>query len=253
MTIVALFLALIVGLAVGLLGGGGSILTVPIFVYFLRMEVQPAIATSLIIVAVVSLVSAAQHYQKGRVQLKVGLVFGAAAMMGAYGGGRAAHFFPGEVLMLFFALMMGMTAFGMLRGRPEGSLTALDKTVCQGPRCLRMAAVGLLVGVITGLVGTGGGFLIVPALVLLGGVPIKEAIGTSLLVIALNALAGFAGHLSHVSIDWHLATMFAMFAVGGSFLGVLAMNLVSAERLRRGFAYFVLTMAMVILATNVKG
>jgi hypothetical protein len=226
-------------------------LTVPIFVYLLKMDVQPAIATSLAVVAVISLAGTVFHYRHGRIKVKVGMAFGSAAMVGAYGGGWAAHFVPGRTLMILFALMLGATAVSMLRGGEIGAAPT-HEIACGGTHCLRMGLVGFAVGSVTGLIGTGGGFVIVPALVLAGGISIKDAIGTSLFIITLNALAGFAGHLSHVSIDWRLAAAFSALAVGGSFLGVSAVSVVSAERLRRSFAYFVLVMAVFIFTTNVS-
>ena len=185
-------LAVFVGIALGLLGGGGSILTVPLLAYVAGMDAKQAIATSLLVVGVTSAVGAISHARAGRVQWRTGLIFGGAGMAGAYLGGILARFIPGTVLLIGFALMMIATAIAMLRGR---------KTVAAGDTTHRMpvpkiVAEGLVVGLVTGLVGAGGGFLVVPALALLGGLPMPIAVGTSLIVIAMKSFAGLGGYLS---------------------------------------------------------
>lgn len=235
-------LAVFVGLSLGLLGGGGSILTVPLLVYIAGMEPKSAIAVSLLVVGVTSAVAAIPHARAHRVQWRTGLIFGGVAMAGAYAGGRVAEFIPGTILLFAFALMMIATAIAMLRGR-KGIDT--HKAPAQLP-VGRVVLDGLVVGLVTGLVGAGGGFLVVPALALLGGLPMPVAIGTSLVVIAMKSTAGLAGYLSTVSIDWTLAAGVTLAAVVGSLIGGKLVGAISPDHLRKGFAWFVLAMSAVI-------
>lgn len=237
MMAVAVVLSLLIGVSLGLLGGGGSILTVPTLVYALGVESKPAIAASLVIVGVTSAVGAAQHAWAGRVRWKVGLIFGVAGMVGAALGGYGAGWFEGRTLLLAFAGLMVVTAVAMFRGRKQIEGTGQ----LQSP--LKIVLDGLVVGGVTGLVGAGGGFLVVPALVLLGGLPMAEAVGTSLLVIAMKSFAGFAGHAAHVEIDWGLTGLVSVMAVIGSLVGGRLAQRIDPERLRKGFAVFVLVMA----------
>lgn len=248
--VLALLLSSLIGLALGLLGGGGSILTVPILVYGLGLEAKPAIATSLLVVAVTSSAALVSYARKGLVDFRTGLVFGASGMLGAFAGGSVASFVPGSVLLIGFALMMVATAIAMLK---NGSVARSEDAPGDAPRAARLPLVrviwhGSVVGVVTGLIGAGGGFLIVPALVLLGGMPMRKAVATSLLVIALKSFAGFAGHMSHVAIDWSLVSLVAAMAVAGSLAGSLLASRVPEALLRRVFAWFVLVMATFVLS-----
>jgi uncharacterized membrane protein YfcA len=236
-------LAVFVGISLGLLGGGGSILTVPLLAYVAGLDAKQAIATSLLVVGVTSAVGAVTHARAGRVRWKVAAVFGAAAMAGAYAGGRLAHFVPGNVLLIAFAVIMIAAAVAMLRGRRDIS----DES--RGPLpILKILLQGATVGLISGLVGAGGGFLLVPALALLGGLPMPVAVGTSLVVISMQSFAGFAGHLSGETIDWKLAAMVTAAAVAGSVIGGLLTSRIDAATLRKAFGWFVLAMAALVLA-----
>lgn len=240
-------LALLIGLLLGLLGGGGSILTVPVLVYLAGLEPKTAIATSLVVVGTTSLIAVISHARGVRVCWKTGFVFGLAGMAGAYGGGRLAAFVPGHILLLLFAAVMLGTAVAMLRGRKEESEHPTGP-IC--PARVNLPAVlfdGLLVGAVNGLVGVGGGFVIVPALNLLGGLPMHAAIGTSLLVIAMNSAAALAGYASHVSIDLHLVVLVTGAAVAGSLVGGLLSKRLSGTALRRGFGVFVIGVAGYLL------
>jgi uncharacterized protein len=243
--VLALLLSLLIGLSLGLLGGGGSILTVPILVYALGVEAKEAIATSLLVVGVTSVAAVIPHARAGAVRWRTGLIFGAAGMAGAYGAGRVAHFIPAAVLLLAFALMMLVTAVAMLRGRRGPEVEGGETSELP---VLKVLGEGLVVGAVTGLVGAGGGFLVVPALVLLGGLPMHAAVGTSLLVIALKSAAGFVGYLGHVEIDWSLAGVVSASAVVGSLLGSRLAGRIPQDVLRRGFAWFVLVMGAVMVA-----
>lgn len=241
-------LAVLVGVTLGLLGGGGSILTVPLLAYVAGMDAKEAIATSLLVVGVTSAVGAISHARAGRVQWRTGIFFGLAGMVGAYAGGLLSRFIPGTVLLLAFAVMMVATAVAMLRGRKNKS------AVEEGAHSMPIGKVlldGVVVGLVTGLVGAGGGFLVVPALALLGGLSMPLAIGTSLIVIAMKSFAGLGGYLSAVQIDWRLAAMVTGAAVLGSLIGGRLTSMVDPDALRKGFGWFVLLMSSVILAQEI--
>jgi len=235
-------LAAVVGLTLGLLGGGGSILMVPLLTYVAGMPTAEAITASLVVVGATSAVSAVGHARAGRVRWRTGLLFGAAGMTGALAGGLIGGHLPGQLLMAAFAMLMVITALAMLRGRRSPATTG-EATPSAG----RVLLVGAGVGLVTGLLGAGGGFLIVPALTLLAGLPITAAVGTSLLVIAMNSAAGLAGHLTAVPVDWALTGAITAAAVLGSLAGARLLTRVSAEKLRRGFGWFVLIMGAFVL------
>ena len=243
-------LALLIGLSLGLLGGGGSILTLPILRYVIGMEAHDAIAVSLLVVGTTSAAAVIPHARAGRVRWRTGVIFGLAGMTGAFGAGRVAHYIPSSILLGLFGLMMMITALAMMRGRkaaPAGTTT-------EEPKELPIAKVvgeGLVVGAVTGLVGAGGGFLVVPALVLLGGLRMDVAIGTSLLVIAMKSYAGFAGYLGHAEIDWQIAGLVTASAVVGSIGGGWLASRIHPDGLRKGFAWFVVAMAFFILGQEI--
>lgn len=241
--VLTLALSVLVGVSLGLLGGGGSILTVPILVYVAGQEPKVAIATSLLVVGVTAAAGAVSHARAGRVQWRTGLVFGGGGMVGAYVGGRLAAYVPGDWLLVAFGIMMAVTAVAMLRGPDRAEPVQSDEHLAVG----RAIAHGLAVGVVTGLVGAGGGFLVVPALVLLGGLPMATAVGTSLVVIAMKSAAGLAGYLATVQLDWGLALAVTVAAVLGTLVGNRLVSLVPQDGLRRGFGWFVVTMAVVVL------
>lgn len=247
MFILGVSLAVLIGVSLGLLGGGGSILTVPILLYVFRLPAEQAIASSLLVVGSTSAAALIPHALGGRVRWRTGLGFGAASMVGAYLGGRVSSHLPPTLLLLAFGSMMLVTAAAMLRGRRE---VALDPASLHAPFA-KVAAQGLAVGAVTGLVGAGGGFLVVPALVLLGRLPMTAAVGTSLLVIALNSGAGLLGHLAKAAPPWHIALPVAAAAVLGSVLGSRLAGRVGPDALRRGFAWFVLAMAVFVLGQEV--
>jgi uncharacterized membrane protein YfcA len=240
-------LAVFVGVALGLLGGGGSILTVPLLAYVAGMDAKQAIATSLLVVGVTSAIGAISHARAGRVQWRTGLIFGVSGMAGAYGGGLLAQFIPGTVLLIGFAVMMIATAVAMLRGRKHVEVAGSGHRL----PVPKIIAEGLVVGLVTGLVGAGGGFLVVPALALLGGLPMPIAVGTSLVVIAMKSFAGLGGYLSSVQIDWAVALGVTAAAVVGALLGARLTARVDPDALRKAFGWFVLAMSSVILAQEI--
>ncbi|MGH7857317.1 MAG: sulfite exporter TauE/SafE family protein [Candidatus Binatia bacterium] len=239
---VGLALAILIGISLGFFGGGGSILTVPLLVYVFGLDPKEAIASSLVVVGTASASGALQHWRAGNVEIRTGLLFGSAGMTGAYLGGRAGAFVDATLLLLLFAAMMAFTSVAMWRGRrvPAGPTPETRATA-------RLIAQGLAVGMMTGLVGAGGGFLIVPALALWAGLSMPSAIGTSLFVIVINCLAGFAGYQAHVAIDPLLVGAVTTSAIAGSFVGSSLTRLVDPASLRRAFASFVLVMSVVIL------
>ena len=245
-SLIGLLLAALIGVSLGLLGGGGSILTVPIFVYVLGFGAKEAIAMSLAVVGVASLFAMIGHWRQGNVNLRVALIFGAVAMSGTYLGARLAVFFSGAVQLIIFAGVMLIAAYFMFRDEtPASEAEAYDKM----PLGL-IVVEGIAVGVLTGLVGVGGGFLIVPALVLLGKVPMKAAVGTSLLVVAMKSASGFVGYLGQVEIPWAFMGLFTAVAIAGSFGGTYIARFVPPEMLKKGFALFLVVMGVFILFQN---
>jgi uncharacterized protein len=269
MALLGLTLAALIGLSLGLLGGGGSILTVPIFVYVLGFGAKEAIAMSLAVVGAVSLFGAAGHFRAGNVNVRVALVFGSVAMVGTYVGARLAVYFSGAAQLALFAVVMLLAAFFMFREKKplrtdeeEWLAETADEEAMQDAAVLPGGAPvgrmplglivieGLAVGVLTGLVGVGGGFLIVPALVLLGKIPMKQAVGTSLLVIAMKSAAGFVGYLGQVEVPWGFMTLFTAIAVVGIMGGTYLVQYVPQAALKRAFAVFLVLMGGFILYQN---
>jgi uncharacterized membrane protein YfcA len=236
-------LAVVVGVTLGLLGGGGSILMVPLLVYVAGMNAKEAIAASLVVVGVTAAVSVVGHARAGRVRWRTGLLFGLAGMVGAFGGGWIGGQLPGQLLLVAFALMMVATAVAMLRTRKTVDPAKAHAELPVG----RVLMDGVVVGLITGLVGAGGGFLVVPALALLGGLPMGVAVGTSLLVIAMKSFAGLSGYLTTVSLDWPLVGAVTLAAIIGSLAGARLVNRIPADALRKAFGWFVLAMGAFVL------
>lgn len=251
MAVLGFALAALVGLSLGLLGGGGSILTVPIFVYLLGFDAKQAIAMSLVVVGASSLFGTLGHWRAGNVNLRVALIFGVVAMAGTYLGARLAVFFSGAAQLALFAIVMLLAAFFMLRDngpRPAGPGTPAP---AQPRMAIGLIVVeGLAVGVLTGLVGVGGGFLIVPALVILGKVPMKEAVGTSLLVIAMKSFAGSIGYLGQVEMPWGFLAGFTAVASGGILAGTYLVRYVPQAALKRAFAVSLLLIGTWVLYQN---
>ncbi len=242
----ALLGAVAIGLVLGLLGSGGSILTVPILVYLADQPGKVAIAESLAIVGAIALVGAAGYARRGLVDWRSVLGFGLPGIVGTYGGSLLAAQVPAAMQLVLFAVVMIAAAGAMLKGRPDAV----------GGRPARPAwLVGLLgagVGVMTGLVGVGGGFLIVPALVLLVGLDMRMAVGTSLAIIVLNSAVGFVSYLdllsaSGASVSWPLIGTFVVIGMVGALGGARVSGRVPQASLRRGFAVFLVVMGAFIL------
>lgn len=246
--IYALLGALAIGMTLGLLGSGGSILTVPVLVYLVGQPDKVAIAESLAIVGAIAAVGVLPYARQRLVDWHSVVWFGVPGIVGTYGGAALARFVPGAVQLTLFAVVMLLAAGLMLRGRREPDPEAQRVRQPLG----LIALEGLVVGVVTGLVGVGGGFLIVPALVLLGGLSMRMAVGTSLLIIAAKSFAGFWKYTDvlaaeGLTADFGLIALFAGIGIVGSFAGNALSHRVPQQALRRGFAVFLVLMGLFIL------
>lgn len=251
MIVLGYALAALVGLSLGLMGGGGSILTVPIFVYVLGYDPKLAIAMSLPVIGITSLVGAMSHWKAGNANLRTAFAFGVVAMVGAFGGARLARLLSGSVQLTILAAVMLAAAISMFRSARRRATSGANT-----PDAQRAMPIGLLipvaltVGVLTGVVGIGGGFLVVPALVLLARVPMKQAVGTSLLVIAMNSASAFAGYLGHAEFPWTFMLGFTAVAVCGILVGTYFVRYVSQSALKQSFAVFLVVMGTFMLYRN---
>ena len=243
MTVFGVALALVVGLVLGLLGGGGSILAVPIFLYVFHVEPKPAIAMSLVVVGMSALVGFLTHWRQGTVNVRIAVMFGALAMVGAFAGARLAKHVPASLQLSLFAVFAFSAAALMLRDSLRKAPANTSSRVEQEPHFTPMLGVQAVgVGVLTALIGAGGGFIIVPALVLMGDVPVKAAVGSSLLIIAMNSASGVAGYLGQVAFDWRLVGWFTGVAAIGAVAGTRFMRRLPAARIKQAFAIMILVL-----------
>lgn len=242
--ILGYLLATLIGLSLGLLGGGGSILTVPILVYILKMDPKLSIALSLAIVGATSLIGSIGHYRKGNINVRIAMIFGPVAMLGTFLGAKVSAYMSGNTQLLIFAVIMLLASIFMFKGRQDSE--ANEKKL----NYLLIAIEGIIVGVVTGIVGVGGGFLIVPALVLLAGISMKQAVGTSLLIISLKSFSGFVGYLGQFPIPWDFLASFTLFTALGIIIGTKLINYVSQNMLKKSFAIFLIVMGSFILYSN---
>jgi len=247
--LLAAALALFIGLSLGLLGGGGSILTLPILVYVLGVAPRTAIASSLFVVGVTSLVSVAPHAVAGRVHFRVGILFAVPAMASAWIASKwiAPRVDP-RILLGSFAVLMLLTAVKMIRGPREAAATEAPRTSV--PQVL---LVGGVAGFLAGMVGAGGGFIVVPALALVAGLPMGEAVATSLLIIALQSAVAFGGARASLTapLPWPLLLVVATSAIVGSLLGARLVPHLKPAVLRKSFGYLVLVMGILQLVKNI--
>jgi uncharacterized membrane protein YfcA len=242
-------LGALIGLALGLFGGGGSILAVPVLVYVGRLAPAAAVASSLAIVGATSSAAAYVHQRRGHVRPSVGAVFGGAGIVTALLGARLTPLVPERVLMLAFAGLMVVVG-GLMLARPHA--TSGQEDVPREPRLVRAVLAGAAVGGLTGFLGVGGGFLVVPALIAFAGLDMRTAVGTSLVVIAINSGAGFIGHAAS-RLDYRLIGMLTAGAVLGALAGERLARRVSTEKLRRGFALFVIAVGALVAASGSPG
>lgn len=260
--VIGYFGALLIGVVLGLIGGGGSILTVPILVYVMSVEPVKATAYSLFVVGVSALIGAVRNAQKGMVDFKTGVIFAIPAFIAVFLTRKwivpaipeylfsigSFEMTKDVAIMVFFAIVMLFASVSMIRGRKEEKE---EKTTVIYNYPLIILE-GLIVGILTGIVGAGGGFLIIPALVLFAKLPMKKAVATSLMIIAIKSLIGFLGDLQHVTINWTVLLVFTGVSAVGIFLGIYLNKFIDGEKLKKGFGYFVLFMGLyVILAETI--
>ena len=247
----ALALTAVVGLSLGLLGGGGSILAVPVLVYVAHLAPADAIGLSLVIVGATSVAGAVAHGRAGAVDWRAALPFAGAGIATAFAGGLLTRLVPGRVLLLAFAaLMIGVGVWMLARGRRRRHD---DAATPRPPRPGRALAAGALVGAVTGFLGVGGGFLVVPALLAFTGLDIRRAVGTSLVVIAINSAAALAAHLRDGHFHVALALAFTALAVGGALVGARLGRRLAADKLRTTFAGFVVTVGVAMVLRSSLG
>jgi uncharacterized membrane protein YfcA len=266
MQILGFFLAALVGISLGLIGGGGSILTVPILVYI--MGVHPILATSysLFIVGSTSMVGAFNNWRKGFVQIKTALLFGISSITTVFITRKfIVPAVPKHILtvgkfdltediltMVLFAILMLVASIAMIKNgnkKEVGQTTYILKA--KKLNLLKLLIYGTAIGLATGLLGAGGGFLLIPTLVLLVGLPMKEAVGTSLLIIALNSLIGFTGDLGHFEMDWIFLVKITLIAMAGIFAGGYLSKKIDGAKLKKAFGWFVLIMGIYILVKEI--
>lgn len=242
---IGLLLSGFIGLSLGLIGGGGSIITVPVLVYVLGVEAHQAVSMSLAVVGATSIIGTSLHHQHKTVIWKIGALFGGAGILGAYFGSRLTYLFSPSALLLIFATIMIVVASVMFTNKHDESRNTRSEL-----KTVKAILAGFGVGALTGFLGVGGGFLIVPALVLFGGLAMKEAIGTSLLVIAINCFAGLAGHLQHGGFDVRLTLMVTGLAILGALIGTNLSHRTSPASLKKWFAIFVFLVGIFLVVRN---
>ena len=243
--------ALSIGLSLGLLGSGGSILTVPVLVFLIGEGEKVAIAESLAIVGGIALAGSLPYARRRLVDWRSVALFGIPGMVGSYLGAAVSSYLSGNTQLALFGFIMLAAAALMFRP-PRGP------DVLESARRVawKIAVDGLIVGVVTGLVGVGGGFLIVPALVLLGGLEMHRAVGTSLTIIALKSVTGFVKYLDvladlDLAVDWRLIAIFITVGTAGSLIGNWLASRTPQQQLRRAFAVFLIVMGVFVLYTNI--
>lgn len=258
MEIIGYIASLIIGISLGLIGGGGSILTVPVLVYLFRVQPVVATAYSLFIVGSTSLVGSFPKYKGGEINIKTAIIFGIPSIAAVFAT-RAfiVPAIPNEMfsigtfvvtkslmMMILFAVLMVFASVSMIRDKKKPANVENGEQKFNYPMILLE---GVVVGILTGLVGAGGGFLIIPALVLLSKLPMKQAVGTSLLIISAKSLIGFTGDLGKAEMNWTLLISVTALAILGIFIGNILSKKVSAESLKKGFGWFVLAMGIYII------
>jgi hypothetical protein len=243
-----ILLGIAIGLSLGLLGGGGSILTVPALVYLVGLEPQVAVSTSLAIVGANSLIGAFFRRKDGSLNGRVALLFGGTGMLAAYLAAGLSKHLPESLLLSIFAGLMLLVGAMMITRRNADHPSATG-----GRRFWVVLASGLGVGTLTGLLGVGGGFLIVPALVMLVGLPMGQAVGTSLVIIAANSLAGFLGHLGQGHIDLPVTITFIIAGFAGALAGTRLCQRLPANRVRQAFGGFVILLSVFLFVDNLPG
>ncbi|HEY3253724.1 MAG TPA: sulfite exporter TauE/SafE family protein [Polyangiaceae bacterium] len=241
-----LLLSGVIGLSLGIFGGGGSILAVPVLVLVTQLAPAAAVGTSLAMVGATSLIASYAHYRRGQVQPKVALLFGLSGVVTAFLGAKLTQLVSGPFIMHAFAVLMLVVGFGMLFGRSRREVVEGDRKPAESRPTASILA-GAAVGLITGFLGVGGGFLVVPALIALAGLDMRRAVGTSLLVIAINSAAGFLGHLGGGGLDLALIAVLTAAAVSGALVGERIARHLSTSKLRRGFGLIVILVGVTVV------
>jgi hypothetical protein len=258
MEIMGYIAAVLIGISLGLIGGGGSILTVPVLVYL--FSINPVLSTSysLFVVGSTSLIGAYTNYRRKLVSLKTASLFGISSILTVFITRKwvmpfiPEHIFDvrgyavtkSMVTMVLFAILMVLASISMIK-TDRRSVTI--PTNVRDVKLEKLLLYGVIVGLVTGLLGAGGGFLLIPGLVLLVRMPMKKAVGTSLVIIALNSLIGFLGDMGHFAIDWVFLIKISLIAIAGIFIGGLIGKHVEAEKLKKGFGWFVLIVGLYII------
>jgi len=262
MEIIGYASAILIGISLGLIGGGGSILTVPVLVYLFGLDAFPATEYSLFIVGISSLVGSVSYLKKGLVNFKMAMIFGIPSVLAIFLTRiYLLPLIPEEVfriqnftitrdifLLLIFAGLMILASYKMIKSNASEKLLeiATDKN-----NTLLAGVQGSVVGVLTGLVGAGGGFMIIPALVNLLRIPMKIAIGTSLVIICFNSLIGFVSSVNHVEIEWKLLISITAVAVAGIIIGTQLSKKIDGKKLKPAFGWFILVMGIYIIAKEI--
>ena len=258
MEVIGYVASLLIGISLGLIGGGGSILTVPVMVYLFGLNPLLATSYSLFIVGSTSLVGTINNFKKGLVNLNAALLFGSSSIATVFvtrkfivpAIPKAFHFFGKYTIkesfltMVLFGVLMLAASLSMIRSRENDTEEEQEKGQLQLGKLLFF---GVMIGLVTGILGAGGGFLLIPALVFLLKLPMKNAIATSLFIISLNSLIGFAGDLGHIAINWTFLLETSLIAIAGIFIGGALGKKVSGIKLKKGFGWFVLIMGMYII------
>lgn len=260
MEVVGYIASALIGVSMGLIGGGGSILTIPILVYLFSVSPTLSISYSLFIVGFTSLVGAYNNYRRGLVNFKTVLLFGSSSVTTVIVVRKfiipllpdvffrigSLHVTHSIFVMVVFAVLMLTASISMIKNKKisdENSTAKKNLSI--------LVFYGLLIGLVTGFLGAGGGFLLIPALVVLMKLPMKEAIGTSLFIIALNSLIGFLGDIGRYAIDWSLIIIITSIAIGGIFIGSYFNKKVDSEKLKKGFGWFILIMGIYIIVKEI--
>ena len=255
--------ALLIGVVLGLIGGGGSILTVPVLVYLMFINPVTATAYSLFIVGTSSLVGAIQNIKKGLVDIRTAIVFAIPAFIAVYSTRKyIVPAIPNELfsignflvtknigIMIFFAIVMLFASISMIRGKCPHCDNENDSMIIYNYPLILLE--GVVVGILTGIVGAGGGFLIIPALVMLAKLPMKKAVATSLLIIAIKSLIGFIGDIENLNIQWDFLLIITSLSIIGIFLGMYLSKYIKGEKLKKGFGWFTLAMGIYIIIKEI--
>jgi uncharacterized membrane protein YfcA len=258
MDVVGYLATIFIGISLGIIGGGGSILTVPVLVYLFKVDPLIATAYSLFIVGTTSVVGSFSYFRKNLINIKTAIVFGIPSIVAVFL--TRAFVLPAipkqivsigdfiltksDLLMLLFAVLMIIASYSMIK---KENKSYFEKSVKQQFNYSLILIEGAVVGLLTGLVGAGGGFLIIPALVLLSGLPMKEAVGTSLVIIAAKSLIGFFGESGETAFDWPFLAKVTLFAIGGIFIGMSIGRKINSSKLKPAFGWFVLVMGIYII------